>query len=774
MKDFKIIGKPIDKVDSLGHALGREMFVDDFPLQEALIAKMLYSPHAFAKIVKIDTEEAEKVDGVICIYHYENTEQILHTTAGQGFPEPSPYDSVMFDNVVRFVGDNVAMVVAESEKIADLALSKIKVTYEEFEPLLDPEKAMDKDAPIISREDSYVPLPVKFDRDSNLAAEVEIGFGDVEEACKKSDFIIEHTYNTQYASHCAIEPHSVTTQLDSKGRLIITTATQVPFHVRRIVSKVLQIPAGKIRVIKPRIGGGFGGKQEVFLEPLCGLATLKTGRPVKLILSREEVFVSSRTRHPMRTKLKMAFDKDGTINAVDMDCLMNTGAYGSHALTVLGNGGAKVLPLFNKIDNMHFLGRTVYTNLPVGGAYRGYGATQTYFGYNQHLDMIAEKCELDFLEFCKKWHIKKGETSKVFEALGEGKEGIKQIVKSCKLTECIDEGAKEIGWYDKRKKKLKNGDKVTGVGLAISMQGSSIPLIDMGSAYMKINDDGSFNLSVGATDIGTGSDTILAQIAAESLGVTVDKIIVLSSDTDTTPFDVGAYASSTTYISGQAVFKCAEKIKDTIKEVAAKMLDANFEELYLDDCKVFADSGKSVGLDEIAVYSLYSRDQFQIQAHASSISHESPPPFAAGFAEVEVDTKTGKVEIKKFVSAVDCGMPLNPVLVEGQMEGAVINGINYACWEEYLFSSKGKMKNSTFWDYKFYTTMDMPEMSTIVMDSYEETGPYGAKSVGEIGINLPMPAIANAIYDAVGVRMFEAPFTSERVLEGLKSLNAQK
>jgi len=768
MKNFKIIGKSVDKVDSLGLAMGVEKFVDDYIVKDTLIAKLLYSPYPFAKIETIDVDDAESVEGVVCIFHHKNTEQILHTTAGQGFPEPSPYDCVLFDDTVRFVGDKVAMVVAENEKSAKLAISKIKVKYKELKPLFDPEKAMEDDAPIIAREDAYVPLPVKFDREKNLAAEVEIGFGEVDKACKESDYIIEHSYKTQYASHCAIEPHSVITDLDAKGRLVVITATQVPFHVRRIVSKVLQIPAGRIRVIKPRIGGGFGGKQEVFLEQLCGLATLKTGRPVKLILSREEVFVASRTRHPMRTNLKIAFDKDGTINALDMDCLMNTGAYGSHALTVLGNGGAKVLPLFNKIDNMHFIGRTVYTNLPVGGAYRGYGATQTYFAFNQQIDMIAEKCNLDFIEYCKKWHIKSGETSKVFEALGEGKEGIKQLVKSCKLTECIDAGAKAINWYEKRGKRIINGDKVTGVGLAISMQGSSIPLIDMGSAYMKINDDGSFNLSVGATDLGTGSDTILAQIAAESLGITTDKVIVLSSDTDTTPFDVGAYASSTTYISGQAVFKCAEKIKDTIKKVAAKMMNENIDELYLAEGKVFSNSGESIGLDKVAEYSLYSKDQFQIQAYASSISTESPPPFAAGFAEVEVDIKTGKVQVKKFVSAVDCGMPLNPALVEGQMEGAVINGINYSMWEEYLFSAKGKMKNSSFWDYKFYTTMDLPEMETLVMESYEETGPYGAKSVGEIGINLPMPAIANAIYDAIGVRMFEAPFTSERVLKALK------
>ncbi|MCK4420937.1 molybdopterin-dependent oxidoreductase, partial [candidate division WOR-3 bacterium] len=560
------------------------------------------------------------------------------------------------------------------------------------------------------------------------------------------DFIVDEVYTTQFASHAAIEPHAALSYLDEQGRLVIITSTQVPFHVRRIVSMVLSIPVSRIRVIKPRIGGGFGGKQEVLLEPLVALVTLRNKRPARLVLEREEVFRSTRTRHPMRIRLKTGVEEDGRITTLKMDALLNSGAYGTHALTVLSNTGAKVLPLFNKIENVHFIGRSVYTNLPVGGAYRGYGATQGYFALNQQLDIITRKINQDILKFLKDWHIREGETSDVFRALGEGKEGVSQIIKSCKLDECIDRGAKEINWYEKRDKKIRVGnDRVKGVGVAIAMQGSGIPMVDMGSATMKMNEDGSFNLNIGATDLGTGSDTILAQIAAEVLKVPVEKIIVLSSDTDFTPFDVGAYASSTTYVSGGAVKKCAEKIKGQMLDVASGLLESKPEELIIADEKIFnKKKGKAVSFEEIAFHSLYRENQFQIQAEASHFGIESPPPFIAQFAEVEVDKRTGKVDVVKFVSAVDCGQPINPKLAEGQVEGAVINGISYALCEEYNFGSTANLLNCSFWDYKIYTTLDIPEMVTIIVESFEETGPFGAKSVGEIAINGPMPAIANA------------------------------
>jgi CO/xanthine dehydrogenase Mo-binding subunit len=769
MKKYTRVGKAELKIDSLSLATGNHKFTDDFAVKDSLHLALLYSPHAHAEILDIDDSEARKSPGVVDVFHYKNVKPILHTTAGQGFPEPSPYDTVLFDKKVRFVGDKVAMVAAKSLKEAREALKKIRVEYKILDPLFDPEKAMEADAPKLHGPDHHAAIPVTYDPDKNLAAEVEIGFGDLKKGESEADFIVDETYHAHYASHCAIEPHSVKTFFDEMGRLVIISSTQVPFHARRIVSKVCEFPLAKIRVVKPRIGGGFGAKQEVMLEQLAAWVTIKLKQPATLILSREEVFRSSRTRHPVRTRLTMGVKKNGEITFLDMNTLLNSGAYGTHALTVLSNCGAKVLPLLNKIENLHFLGRSVYTNLPVGGAYRGYGATQGYFALNQHLDIISRKLHVDFIDFVKKHHIREGETSQVFKAIGEGTEGVTQTVKSCELDACLDWGARAIGWKDKRGKRITNGDKVRGIGAAVAMQGSGIPLIDMGAASMKINDDGSFNLDVGATDIGTGSDTILAQIAGEVLGVGPDKIIVLSSDTDRTPFDVGAYASSTTSISGGAVKKCAEKIREQIFDVAVTMKGWDRKDLVLAEESVKnRKTGETVSLSDIAVFALYTKDQFQIQASASHTAPESPPPFIAHFVELDVDKRTGKVDLIRVATAVDCGQAINPVLAEGQVEGAVVNGLSYAMAEKYVFTSKGNLINAHFKDYKIFTAADLPEMKTHIVESYEETGPFGAKSVAEIGINVSMPAIANAIYDAVGVRLFQAPFTPDKVYAALK------
>jgi len=472
----------------------------------------------------------------------------------------------------------------------------------------------------------------------------------------------------------------------------------------------------------------------------------------------------------MRVRIKTGVKKDGTITALEMNDIMNTGAYGAHALTVLSNAGSKVLPMFNKIPNVSFTGRAVYTTLPVGGAYRGYGATQGYFAFNQHVDGICRKLGTDFVEYVKKWHIREGETSEVFKAIGEGTEGVSQIIKSCRLSECLDRGAEEIGWSRLRGKRITSGSWVKGVGAAVSMQGSGIPKVDMGSASMKMNDDGSFNLYVGATDIGTGSDTILSQIAAETLKVPVEMILILSSDTDLTPFDTGAYASSTTYVSGQAVLRCAGKIRDQIMSAASVLMGAPAESLFLGDGGVVVNrqTGEEASFSKIACFTLYSHDQFQIQAGASYTGDESPAPFMAHFAEVDVDLETGKVRLVKFVSAGDCGRAINPVLTEGQIEGATMNGISYALTEQYLFDPRGKMTNNSFWDYKIFGTLDMPVMKTILAESDEPTGPYGAKSISEIGINGPAPAIANAIFDATGRRIYDLPLTPEKVLASIK------
>jgi CO/xanthine dehydrogenase Mo-binding subunit len=580
--------------------------------------------------------------------------------------------------------------------------------------------------------------------------------------------IVETTTETQYAQHAPLEPHIVQSYLDDSGRLVLYSSTQVPFHLRRIVATVLDLPVHRIRVIKPRLGGGFGVKQEVLIEDVAALVTLRTGRPCRFEYDRIQEFVSARTRHPFRVRVKLGADDDGMLHAIEMEAYQNTGAYGTHSLTVLSNAGSKTLPLYNKAPHVKFYGKSVYTNMPVGGAYRGYGATQSYFALETAMDELADRVGIDPIELRRRNHIRVGEGSPVFRELGEGREGVEQIIKSCALPQAISEGADRFGWEQKRAAGPGEGPLRRGVGMSIHMQGSGIPEIDMAAATIKMNDDGSFNLLVGATDLGTGSDTILGQIAAEVLGVPLDKIIVYSSDTDMTPFDTGAYASSTTYVSGKAVELAAREVREQVLAVAAAMLQADPAELETGDDRVTAADGSSVTLSEVCLRALYGADQVQIGATASSVPHESPPPFLASFVEVEVDVETGIVRVLDYVAAADCGTPINPLQAEGQMEGAIHNGIGYALTEEMLFTPEGRVRNPDLARYKIPGWVETPPIRVILVDSYEPTGPMGAKSIAEIGINGPIPSIANAIYNAVGVRLTDTPFTPEKVWRAMR------
>lgn len=763
-KDFATVGKSCRKVDGIALVTGKPEFVADLQLQDTLHVRILGSPHAHARIVSIDVSEAERMPGIACVLTYENTPATRHTTAGQGYPEPSPYDTRMFEDKVRFIGDRVAAVAADTEALAEAALRAIHVEYQVLPAVLSIDEARSPGAPVIHDEADAAGI---YDARRNIVADVDIDVGDVNQGFAESDEIVEVTCETQYAQHTPIETHVVLSYLDSARRLVLRTSTQVPFHVRRIVAQTLGIPLQRVRVIKPRIGGGFGAKQEVLLEDIAGLVSLRTGRPALLSLSRKEEFTASRTRHPMRVRVKLGAMKDGRLRAIEMEATSNTGAYGAHGLTVLANTGSKTLPLYNKAPNAHFFGQAVYTNLPVGGAYRGYGATQGYFPLESAMDELAEKLGMDPITLRQLNHIRVGETSPIFEKLGEGREGVSQTIKSCELARCIEIGAERIGWAKKRGRKLRVGDWVHGLGMSIMMQGSGIPEIDMGAATLKMNEDGSFNLLIGATDLGTGSDTILAQIAAEVLGVPVTRMLVTSSDTDLTPFDVGAYASSTTYVSGMAVQRAAEHVRDQIFAVAAPLLEAPIEGLRLQDEAVYEPSGRSISLARVCQRAMYESGQFQIGATASCVPTESPPPFLANFAEVAVNTETGNVRVVHYVAAVDCGVAINPQLAEGQMEGAIVNGIGYALTEEMILSSQGRVRNPSLFDYKIPGTLDVPALDVILVESYEPTGPMGAKSVGEIGINGPIPTIANAIHDAVGVRLTRTPFTPERVLAAI-------
>jgi putative selenate reductase molybdopterin-binding subunit len=764
-----VVGRSVPKVDGLSLATGRALFTADELPQGCLYGEILTSPHAHARIVEIDTSAAEALPGVRCVLDYRNVPRIAHTTAGQGFPEPSPYDTFMFDSKVRYVGDRVAAVAADTRELARKALSLINVKYEVLPAVFDPEQALEKGAPIIHDEkdiESFLP----FDPKKNLAAWADATVGDVEHGLKKADVVVGGEFETHYTAHAPIEPHVTLTYLDPNARLVIKTSTQVPFHCRRIVAQTLGIPVRDIRVIKPRLGGGFGGKQEILLEDIAGLLTLRTQRPVLVELSRAKEFTSSRTRHPMRMRMKMGVKKNGDITAIDFDGVLNTGAYGSHALTVLTNVGSKCLGLLH-CPNIGFKGRTAYTNLPVAGAYRGYGATQGMFALGQLIDMAAEAIGMDPVDFCLRNHIRTGETSPIFKALGEGREGVDMNIASCALGECIKRGAKEFGWK-KRRGAGRNlpGHLKRGAGMVILMQGSSIPEIDMAAAAVKLNDDGSINLHCGATDLGTGADTVLTQIAASTLHIPVGDVILIAADTDNAPFDTGAYASSTTYLSGAAVREASEKLLTEIKAVAADALGAKVAELDVGEKCVFVrgNQRKSITYESVARRSMYMKDQRQLIGNASAISHVSPPPFAAHFAEVEVDTQTGFVRVIRYVAAVDCGVAINPTLAEGQCEGAILNALSSCLMEEYIFNSSGRMLNPTFNHYKLYTTKDAPEIKTMLIETHEPTGPFGAKSVSEINTNGPKPVIANAIYDAIGVRLYKTPFTPESVLHALE------
>ena len=766
MADLKSVGRSERRVDSVKLATGRGTFVDDIALTGMLYARILRSPHAHARIVRIDAAKARAMPGVAAVLTHEDVPRVPYTTAGQGWPEPSPYDAVMLDRKVRFVGDRVAVVAAEDAELARRACDAIKVQYEVLPAVLDPEKAMAPGAPVIHDQSDASGIK---DPTRNLAAEIVAEVGDVARGFAEAERVFEETYRVPYVQQSSIEPHITITWLDEDHRLMVRTSTQVPFHVRRIIAPLLGIPIRRIRVVKPRIGGGFGGKQEILIEDLCGMLTLRTGRPVRLEYTREEELTAARTRHPQIVTIKTGV-KDGRFTAMEMRVLENTGAYGTHALTVMSVTGNRALSLY-RCPNVRYEARAVYTNLAVAGAFRGYGCPQGFFALESHVDEIAQALGEDPLELRRRNHVQEGDEQPIAEVLGEGKEGHRQVIRSCGLPQAIQAGARAIGW-SRRRKKLRPATGVIrrGLGMAIVMQASGIPGVDMGGASIKMNEDGSFNLLVGATDIGTGADTMFCQIAAEALGVPMEKIIPYSSDTDMTPFDPGAYASSTTYISGRAVEKAARLVLQQITEVGGRMLDEKPDDLVLHAGKVCAKDGRFVTYEQVCLSSLYQKDQFQIMATASHMSYDSPPPFAAVFAEVEVDTETGLVRVLKLVEAVDCGQVVNPQMAEGQVEGAAIQSVGYALYERMPFDAKGRMQFRSFRDYTIAAATDVPEIVTILVPTHEPTGPFGAKAIAEIPINGPAPAIANAVAQATGVRIREIPLTPERVLAALRGV----
>ena len=762
---YAVVGHKVRKVDAAKLAAGRPAFTDDIHLPGLLYGKILASPHAHARIKRIDASKARALPGVRAVLTYKDVARVPHTTAGQAWPEPSPYDTYLLDSKVRFVGDRVAAVAAETRAIAEEALRLIKVEYEVLPAVLDLERARDGGAAVIHDEPDSTGI---HDAKHNLAATIHKELGNVEEGFRASDLVLEREFRTQRQQHCMLEPHVTMTWLDADDRLVIRSSTQVPFHVRRQAAMILQLPVQRVHVVKPRIGGGFGGKQEMLLEDICGALTLATGRPVKIEYTRREEFFMARSRHPQVLRMKMGFKKNGILLASEMKVLASTGAYGSHCSTVQGNTGSKVLPLY-RAPHMRFDCDVVYTNTPVAGAFRGYGCPQGFFAQETLVDEVAHELGLDPIELRLKNLIRQGDTDELSAQLGEGRRGLARLIRSCGIEQCLERGAAAIGWAEKRHRRRDTASHLRrGVGVSCAMQGSGIAGVDWASALIKLNEDGSFQLQTGCADVGAGADTVLSQIAAETLGVTLDKINICSGDTDSTPFDVGAYASSTTIISGGAVKKTAEKVRQRILELAAKLLNISAEGLACRDNQIAAaGGGASISLADVARHAIY-REKVQIMESASHFISDSPPPFCATFAEVEVDTETGKVRVLHLVTAVDAGVAVNPALAEGQVEGAVTQGLGYALVEEMKLDEDGRMINPGFLDYKIFSAKDMPKLTTILVETEEPLGPYGAKSIGEVAINGPAPAIANAVFHAVGIHFRKLPMGAEDVWRALR------
>lgn len=763
---MKRVGQPTRRVDGQALVRGKPVFADDHALPNPLHVKILHSPHAHAVIRGIDTRRALAIDGVVAVLTHENLPRFAFTSAGQGSPEPSPYDTFILDTRVRFVGDRVAIVAAESLEAAREAVEAIEVDYDLLPANFDPEQAIGSEVVIHPEEDARG----IHDAANNVAAHLEASEGNVENGIAGSDIVLEGTYRTPYVQQASIEPHIVHTWLDEQNRLVIRSSTQVPFHVRRIVAEVLGIPIRRVRVVKPRIGGGFGGKQEILGEEICAAVTLATGRAARLEFTRAEEFHAARSRHPMRTHMTLGASAEGLLHVQDIRFLMNCGAYGPHGLTVLSVAALRALSLY-RIPHQRVAGDSVYTNLPIAGAYRGYGAPQSIFALEVLMDELAEATGIDPIELRKKNLYAEGDAVPIAEALGEGRDGFPTTIRSTRLVECMEEGKHRIGWESLRTSS-KEGRFKRGVGLACTGMGSGIAGIDMGAASIKMNEDGSFNLLVGATDLGTGSDTALAQIAAEVLEVPVEKIIVYSSDTDLTPFDTGAYASSTTYISGGAVLRAAEEVKAQILEQGRKLLDAKQAEI--GEGRVTAPDGRSLSYGEICTRSLYTEHQQQIMGTASHMSFDSPMPFNATFAEVEVDTATGIVRVRKIVSVTDAGQVINPPMAEGQVEGAIPQALGMALSENMVFDDEGRTINRDFASYHLYNALDMPEIEAVFIPSHEPTGPFGAKATAEIPINAPAPAVVNAVYNACGVRLREIPIRPELVLQEFRRLERER
>ena len=800
---MKYVNQPVRKTDAMSLVTGKPVYTDDLAPKDCLIVKALRSPHANAWVEDIKTGNAEKVAGIACVLTYKDVPQKRFTLAGQTAPEMSPDDRLIIDRHVRFVGDVVALVAGETEEAVDKALKRIRVDYRVETPVLDMHKAKDNPILVHPEEDWKLKIPLGGDNKRNLCATAMEEQGDVDKVLSECKYTVERTYHTKANQQTMMETFRTACYMDHFGRLIVLSSTQIPFHVRRIVGRALDIPASKIRVIKPRIGGGFGAKQTSVSEIYPAIVTWKTGRPSKMIFSRYESMICSSPRHEMEITVRAGADENGIVRAIDVHTLSNTGAYGEHSSTTVGLSGHKSIALYRHTEAYRFSFDVVYTNVQAAGAYRGYGATQGIFAVESAVNELAHKMGMD--------PVKLKELNMPVE--GGPLPGYHDVpyAQSCSMDRCMARAKEMMDWDSKYPRRDMGNGKVRGVGVAMAMQGSSIAGVDVGGADIKLNEDGSYTLALGCTDMGTGCDTIMAQIAADCLNTPMDNIVVFSVDTDISPYDSGSYASSTTYTTGVAVMKACEELKKRICKLGAEMLEVDEKKVDFDGSYVFydetlgmdatdlsngenntenasaessfdsgdvefnssADAEKKVSLEDIALKSTFFNN-IELQVVKQHSSPLSPPPFMVGMVEVEVDTETGNVDVLDYVAAVDCGTPINPNLARVQTEGGIAQGIGMALSEEVQYTDRGGIRNNSFMQYKIPTRQDIGNIRVEFESSYEKTGPFGAKSIGELVIDTPCPALAEAIYNATGVRLTELPMTPEKIAMGILKKQAEE
>ena len=753
--EYRSVGKSVRKKDSMQLLLGKPVYTEDIA-PDALVVKLLRSPHANAMVKTIDTSKAKKVPGVVDVYTWEDVPDQRFSNAGQTYPETSPYDRLIIDRHVRFVGDVVAIVAAENEKAAQTALSRIKVEYDVLEPVLDFRTAKDNPVLVHPEDNWHMLCDLGGDNTRNLVGTTSDAGGDIEAVLADCDVVLERTYHTKAYNQAMMETFRTFTQLDRYGRLHVISSTQIVYHVRRILSHALGIPKSRIRVEKPRIGGGFGAKQTAVCEVYPAFVTMKTGRPALCVFSRKESQTCGSPRHEMEIKIRLGANNDGRIRALGVTTLSNSGAYGEHGWATVGLTGHKSIPLYTgSLEAFKFDANVVYTNMQPSGAYRGFGATQGQFAVETAVNELAAKLGRDPVELREQNMVREGMSMPAY--FGE-------MANACALDRCMQHCSDMFGWKEKFPVRDMGNGKVRAAGVAMSMQGSGISGIDVGSVTVKLNDDGGYMLLIAAADMGTGCDTILAQMVAEHMECPVEAVNVFGADTDASPYDSGSYASSTTYVTGMAVEKACAQLKERLCAIAAETLGCDAAELRFEGGCVRHDAtGRTVSLPEIAAKS-QCNCRLAPEATAQHSSPVSPPPYMVGMVEIELDRETGVVEVLDYAAVVDCGIPINPALARIQVEGGIVQGIGHTLMEDVTRTPKGALRESSLFTYRLPTRLDTGRINVEFEHSYEPTGPFGAKSIGEVVINTPGPALAQAIYRATGVWYRELPILPEHIL----------